>query len=102
MWGKPQPVLGNKATGKTYIDHAEEEKNADFQPVRETSRLSSPKYKEDHNNHHVRETTETQQILRRMVTAIAHGKNNSSILNIKMTVNYTTIPVCEESIQLKT
>ena len=81
---KPQPILGNKVTGKTYIDHAEEEKNADFQPVRERSRLPSPKYKEDHNNHHIRETTTTQQILRRTVTTITHGKNNSFDLNIKM------------------
>ena len=71
--------------------------------MRETSRLPSPIYKEDHNNHHIRETTATQQILRRTATTITHGKNNSSDLNIKMRgKNYMTIPVYEEVIYLKT
>ena len=77
--------MGNKVTGKTYIDHAEEEKNTDSLPMRELNRLPSPKYKEDHNNYHIRETTATQQILRRRTTTITHRKNNSSNLNIKMT-----------------
>ena len=43
-WGT-QPVLGNEIIEKTYIDHAEEEKNTDFQTVREMSRLPSQNIK---------------------------------------------------------
>ena len=50
-WGT-QPVLGNEITEKTYIDHVEEEKNADFQTVREMSRLPSQ---------NIKKTTTTQQ-----------------------------------------
>ena len=44
MWGT-QPVLGNEIIEKTYIDHAEEEKNTDFQTVHEMSRLPSQNIK---------------------------------------------------------
>ena len=61
--------------------------------------LPSPKYKGDHNNHNVRETTATQQILRKMAATITHGKSNGPNLNIEiMGKNYMTIPVCEEVI----
>ena len=93
--------MGNKVTGKTYMVHAKEGKNANFQPVREMNRLSSPKYKEDHNNHNVRETTATQQSLRRMAATITHGKSNGSNLNTEMTKNYMVIPVYKEIIQPK-
>ena len=61
----------------------------------------NPKCKEDHNNHNVRETIATQQILRRMTAAITYGKSNGPNINIEMTGNYTTIPVYEEVIQAK-
>ena len=49
MW-ETQPVLGNENTDKSQVDHAEEEKNTDFQTVREMSRPPVLKRKEDHSN----------------------------------------------------
>ena len=65
------------------------------------NRLLSPKYKEDHNNHNVRETTATQQILRRMEATITHGKKNNPNLNIEMIENYISILVFKEIIRPK-
>ena len=59
MWGT-QPILGNEITKKTYIDHVEEEKNTDFQTVREMSRLPSQKMKKTTTNtsNHVGKTND--------------------------------------------